>query len=376
MDSTLVVRGRTASVRTEILVLEAQNRCLQPEIDPSQDVTPLFLRLMPFERKLLECLSQSLMTPETIKNVETGHSLDGLVAKLFFQWQWTSDVMHQVLTDLHPQEIEDDHNGDQDEAFEMVQTMLRVAKNGDFMDLRYQRTEQFVRDNQPFVNKLGAIDVSKIDFYPHPQDKELWRLLAHMYAEEIGTVSNWAGFREDYDLDDTVEADDLVAEADTVDAQIQDFAQSTTQLSNRSMTQFQSGDEVGLPSLYRKDLEASQLRMTGTGEPTSRSSEQGQSTSSPTRAEKMTEIASQRAEALLKLENTWTVWQFSRTFWLLKSRPNNDAEIVEFTRLAHFTDHWKVVEIAVDDAAEDDDEGSVLRGYLAKEEFQGEMLVS
>lgn len=40
--------------------------------------------------------------------------------------------------------------------------------------------------------------------------------------------------------------------------------------------------------------------------------------------------ASCEVDALLTLEDTWTVWQFARIFWLLKSRPENEIELEEF----------------------------------------------
>lgn len=54
--------------------------------------------------------------------------------------------------------------------------------------------------------------LKNIGFYPHPEDRGLWRLFAFFVNDEFETISDWLGFEEDSDYDDwESEADELDA---------------------------------------------------------------------------------------------------------------------------------------------------------------------
>lgn len=86
-----------------------QSRDLQSGLVPDFKTILLFFQFMPFERRLLTDVARVRMPQEIKKRMEGRSDLKISTAKSYLKWQWTSDVMHQVLTDLHKEQVGDDH---------------------------------------------------------------------------------------------------------------------------------------------------------------------------------------------------------------------------------------------------------------------------
>jgi hypothetical protein len=367
MDTLIAIRARTVTARTQTLVMEAQNRILRPQKGPRSDNSKLYLSFMPFERMLLLELARTFLPRRKIEEIRELDGLDNKVAELFIRWQWTSDVMHQVLTDLHPEEVQRDHQGNQHEAFESAKIWLRLAKNGDLkdFDFRYQRVRQLVNENASFINRLGSIEVKNIDFFLDDQDKQYWRLLAYMVLDEFEIISNWRGFGEDFSEDEEEKEEE--EEEDELGHPPGYHDNSGANTDQEAIV-----DEIPRQRLSPEEhLDAVRsLRMVTADAGTSDSAKEALD-DERNRTAISEEQVSLHIEALLELENTWTIWQFCRKFWLLKRRLQNDLAIEEFTKLTCFTDHWKTSRVETGD-----NDGSFFLGYLPRKPFQGQRLVS
>jgi hypothetical protein len=372
MDSVLIIRGRTLKCTT--LVLKCLIRTLESLKAPegkTEDIE-FIIRLLPFERTLLLELVNEFIQPESAHEAREPGSLDSLGRLLFFRWSWAHDVLRQLLTDLNPVNVQTDHKGNQAEAFDMVTTLIRRASNAEPIDKRFKRTQQVVLDNQPFIERLGHIDVEKIKIVPHPEDEEIWRLIALMFRDYFDDVSNWIGFKAVADfIEDGRRQLSGQDESPT--------SESGMDLSSEADLDLSGGSDFEMTE--ESDVLNDQSRLLPIGEDLEKagSAETAQPGPDPLEREGgQAELEALRSEAialdvdgLLDLANVWDIWKFGRMFRLLKRRPGNSTELQKFYASPKFKETWKEVQVA----ETDDEESDILRGFFPRTPYEGELLV-
>jgi hypothetical protein len=328
MDNSLIFRLRT--LKCTKLVLECQLRSLQQFKEPNQEQMrqKIIVRFMPFERKLINDLAHACLEPGVLQQAAhpATNDLDFVARVLFFRWSWASDVYRQILTDLNPFDVAEDHNGSQAEAFEMAMTMVRNTIDTSSDDQRFSRTKQFITDNQQFIDALEHVDREMIDAVPREDDELVWRLLAVMFQEDYKTIGYWPGFSG---VVDQPKSNELESEAIGQDALL-DHAGAE--------------DHVGqLPDLADAVPEA------------------------PTE-DPLEEDAQNQVDQLMDVTNIWNVWEFCRMYRLAKQRPQNSDSISPMLSSDVFQKSWKLINIA----GESDDSW---QGIFPREKYEGEQLV-
>jgi hypothetical protein len=200
MSANLVIRLRPASRRITGLVLKSLLAALQSAENPSQNYHHvLTVRFMPFETKLLKDLFRHLLEngypEELMEEAKSFGRADYLAIHLFYRWSWANGVLRGILCEMNPEVIQDEHDGNVEETFEMFKTLLRTRDHEGIFDRRYHRTERFLSDNQDFINNLQNINIEEITIVPHRDDMVLWRLVAILFRENFDEMQNWKGFR-------------------------------------------------------------------------------------------------------------------------------------------------------------------------------------
>ena len=378
MDNRLVIRGRTArcSVRVTRALVQAlinfnEGRKL------SEGHTPIILSFLQWERDLIHRVARSCLSPEEIQNAHTNrNSLMPIILFLFFQWSWTSDVFRQVLTDLDPDEVSRQRDGNARQGWEMCLSMLRNAKNADFIDRRYHRTKVFAADNADFVaedlsRNDAIIDVDKISPLPAEQDESAWSLLAALVVKNYKEAVHWPGFSviEEYKLLGKAQKEALSKKV--VDDQAKDHVETkNNQPSLRDYLATGEEDNTEEDDLF-SDASSGVSPVEGAlagaeGQRMDEVDVEGVSD-----REKILKLKLQLSvDGLLELEKIWDVWKACRMFWLLKHRPANAENMEAILESRTFQDAWKQVVVE----GEDGDE--TLSAFFPRQPFEGKLLNS
>jgi hypothetical protein len=331
MDNALIFRLRT--LKCTNLVLQCQLRSLQQFKSPSQnsETQEIVLRFMAFEKRLLTDLAHACLSSLSFQ--EAAHpatdDLDFVARVLFFRWTWASDAYRQVLTDLNPFDVAQDHNGSQAEAFEMALTMVRKVVDAVSDDQRYSRTKPFVVDNQHFIDALGSIDQELIDAVPHAEDGLTWRLLAIMFKEDYEAIGNWPGFKAAIERPDLDMSEDEAEERDEL-----------------------MGDAAEITPVDSEEYSSTL------------------NTIMKTREEKVLEEGAQsQVGQLIDITDNWNVWEFCRMYRLVKQRPHNSDLISPIFLTEAFEKFWKIIRV-------DEESGDSWQGIFSRQKYEGKQLVS
>ena len=379
MDNELVVRGRTArcSVRVTRALIQALTN-LNEGRQLSEGHTPIILRFLPWERELIHRVAQKCLSPEETRNAHTNRtSFAPIMVFLFFQWSWTSDVFRQLLTDLDPDEVSRQRNGNARRGWEMCLSMLRNAKNGEFADRRYHRTKAFAADNADFVEKElsrndAIIDVDKMSPLPAEQDESAWVLLTALVVKYYEEAANWPGFSviEDYELLGKAQKESL--SKTVVDDQERDHVEMTgddhpSLRHHLATSEEDNAEQDDLSSDASSGIFPVEGALAG-AEGQSRDAVSVEGSSDRETIFKLNLKAS--VDGLLELEKTWDVWKVCRMFWLLEHRPANTENMKVILESSTFQNAWK--QVVVEGENGDETFGAI----FPRQPFEGKLLHS
>lgn len=378
MDNELVVRGRTAgcSVRVTRALIQALIN-LNEGRKLSEGHTPIILSFLPWERELIHRVASSCLSPEETQNAHTNRvSFAPIILFLFFQWSWTSDVFRQLLTDLDPDEVTRQPNGNARQGWEMCLSMLRNAKNADFADRRYHRTKAFAADNADFVEQKlsrndAIIDVDKISPLPAEQDESAWLLLAALVVKYCEEAVHWPGFSviEEYQLLGKAQKESL--SKTVVDDQARDHVETGDD--RPSLRQHLATSEEGSAEQddLSSDASSGNLPVEGALAGAEGQSRDAVSVEGSSDREKILKLNLKASvDGLLKLEKIWDVWKVCRMFWLLQHRPANTENMKAILKSSTFQNAWKQVIV------EDENGDETLSAFFTRQPFEGKLLSS
>lgn len=247
------------------------------------------------------------------------------------------DTYRQVLTCLDPLEVEEEHAGNQVEAWEMARTLIQKVQNIEYKEERFTRAARFEEDNQVFIEALGGIDRESIDVVPVAEDRRYWTILAKMFQGNGDDFAVLPGFR-------------AVLEALVLDAVRCLSGKVTNETADVEGIDDAGSDDGSDLSGDEMDDDHNQMLRTS---------------------------AANDVDMILDAEDTWNIWRTCRTYRLLHKRPSNWETISSFLETEPFQKVWEVVVQGHDDDEMDvDEEDRYGQTISMRQPFEQDRIVS
>lgn len=306
MDFHIVIRQRVLHCQDEVFEC-LMSGMTKPELLEQKDV--LTLRFLPFEKHLLEQVIASSplsQIPEVVRNSER---ITRLARVIFFRWSWAFDVLRQLLTDLHPDNVAEPHVQTVEKAVQDALSFLRAKKIDSRRNLRAKRTKLLLQDNPQLTGApTPSITYESLNIKPHADDLHIWKLLAVAYEINLYGSKLWIGFRAI--MDDLTACAAWTDAGDTSDEAMQEQAYHLAAGHDRSEGNDDSHSGLGQPG-------ASQLK------------------------DDSDEMVTNHVDKLIDSEDTLDVWRLYRTFRLAQSRPQNGEALQILTGSKEFSSNWE-----------------------------------
>jgi len=383
MSAVLLTRQRTARAPITNLYLKAllsaqlaaRNNESNDSANTQQTHTRvLTLRLLPFERALLDEVRERFLPPEDAVHFEAPNRaspLDPLGLLLFFHWSWAAAVLRQALTELDPKTVEDEHSdGGQAEAWEMFNTLIRTRDDELGFDRRHERADQLLEDNPEFVAAIGSIDHTRITVRPHSDDLVYWRLITRIFRDLGDEMSSWPGFHAMHLLLSPGQRD-TEEEPENLDPDLND-EEGMLEAVERILAVTPDGDNsdddaqaVG-EEVEMADGESAHL---AEEDHEAQSGSDSSDKEGPSRTERIIEWTMEQVDNVLDASNVLDIWTMARQLRTMEYNSLHDEVFQQLYESAPFSTKWKTVRVQL--PGED-----FFQGHFPVKEFDGETLVT